>query len=138
MAAKKRIFASQVVMWPKFKKKILSHIHLHCWNTLLEFLKFLLRSDLRGKSFFPHPQNANLCYLVADADLFFSREEAQWLSRQLQKCSARNFAAFKQQSRKSKCKVPWNHSYSGKIGYNSYSFAIDLTAVYYVKGHIKV
>ena len=42
------------------------------------------------------------------ADLiFFSPKEAQLLFRQLQKLSARNIAALKCESRKTKCLVPW-------------------------------
>ena len=48
-------------------------------------------------------------YLENDvADLnFFSPKEAQQLFRQLQKLSARNIAALKWESRKTKCWVPW-------------------------------
>ena len=40
--------------------------------------------------------------------IFFSSKEAQLLIRQLQKLSARNIAALKCESRKTKCWVPWN------------------------------
>ena len=40
--------------------------------------------------------------------IFFSPKEAQLLFRQLQKLSARNIAALKCESRKTKCWVPWN------------------------------
>ena len=46
--------------------------------------------------------------------IFFSPKEAQQLFRQLQKLSARNIAALKWESRKTKCWVPWYPPYAVK------------------------
>ena len=47
--------------------------------------------------------------------IFFSPKEAQLLFRQLQKLSARNIAALKWESRKTKCWVPWNSPYAVSV-----------------------
>ena len=74
------------------------------------------RGDFRSKSiFFPDPPCIFMLIRrgndVADL-IFFSPKQAQLLFRQLQKLSARNIAALKCESRKTKFWVPWYPPYA--------------------------